>query len=278
MPGLTNDLNLPRWRKLYHGAIPWVEGFGPEHYDLGNVAPHRPLPRAYARPARRFGAFDFVQVADPSVSALALVAGDRRVIERFIALADDFCARLEPGAVRAGAGPSGSRATGRMLAASSWSRTTAGSCRSCTSTRACSTSPPSRRLPGSRASIRRARPRRGEGEARLDRQAGRGPVRARATAWPCSEGRPCLQVDGVTAGSSPQCEAPRIAVLRLLERMIVGNRPPSAERLGRGAAAGGDRGDGRAARVGPRPLPRQLQARQDRHPSEGPWRAPFAST
>src|ERR1017187_1296411 len=75
---LAGNLDLQRWRKLFHGTFPWVDGFGPEHYEIGSVAPHRPLPRAYGRPLRRFGAFDFVQSADPSLSALALVAGDRR--------------------------------------------------------------------------------------------------------------------------------------------------------------------------------------------------------
>src|SRR6202142_2284455 len=115
-PGLAGNLDLPRWRKLYHGAFPWSEGFGPEHYRLGNVAPHRPLPADYRRPQRRFGSFDFVQVADPSVSALALVAGDRRVLGRFLALGDDFCARVESGACSRNPGPAGRRSTGRMLA------------------------------------------------------------------------------------------------------------------------------------------------------------------
>src|SRR5277367_4791797 len=51
LPSLAGSLSLPCWRKLYHGAIPWAEGFGPEHYRLGNVAPHRPLPADYRRPA-----------------------------------------------------------------------------------------------------------------------------------------------------------------------------------------------------------------------------------
>src|SRR5277367_339361 len=116
MPGLAANLNLPCWRKLHHGAFPWSEGFGPEHYSPGNVAPYRPLPAEYRRPARRFGAFDFVQSADPSVSAIALVAGDRRVLERFVALTDDFCGRLEAGALACNPGPTGSRVTGRLLA------------------------------------------------------------------------------------------------------------------------------------------------------------------
>ena len=116
MSRLAQNLDLPRWRKLYNGAFPWVEGFGPNHYDVGNVAPHRPLPRAYGRPFRKFGAFDIVQVADPSVSALALVAGDQRVLDRFTAMGDGFCTRLEAGACAHAPGPSGTRQTGRMLA------------------------------------------------------------------------------------------------------------------------------------------------------------------
>ena len=40
---LAGDLNLPRWRKLFHASFPWVEGFDPCHYDVGNVPAHRPL-------------------------------------------------------------------------------------------------------------------------------------------------------------------------------------------------------------------------------------------
>jgi len=29
MGRLAEDLNLARWRKLYHAAFPWVPGFGP---------------------------------------------------------------------------------------------------------------------------------------------------------------------------------------------------------------------------------------------------------
>src|SRR5580658_643439 len=116
MSSVAGNLNLTRWRKLYHASFPWVAGFGPEHYELGNVPPHRPIPREYGRPLRKFGAYDFVQVADPCVSALALVAGDRRIVERFVALGDDFCARLETGASSLKPGPNGSSATGRMLA------------------------------------------------------------------------------------------------------------------------------------------------------------------
>ncbi len=112
--GLAAELNLTRWRRLYHGAFPWVEGYGPEHYEPGTVGPHRPLPAGYGRPERRFGAFDFVQIADPSLCALALVAGDRRLVERFAELSRDFCRRLERG-TRASAGAP-EPDTGRFLA------------------------------------------------------------------------------------------------------------------------------------------------------------------
>ncbi|HEY1794237.1 MAG TPA: relaxase domain-containing protein [Opitutaceae bacterium] len=116
LPDLAARLDLPRWRKLYHAAFPWAEGFGPADYAVGNVPPFRPLPEGFARPARRHAAFDFVQMADPSVTALALVAGDRRILARFVAMNEAFCAALEPGVGARQAGPDGSRSTGRMLA------------------------------------------------------------------------------------------------------------------------------------------------------------------
>jgi hypothetical protein len=114
LPDLADRLDLPRWRKLYHASIPWVDGFAARHYQVGNVPPYRPLPPEYGRPERRFAAFDFVQIADPAVSALALVAGDRRVLDGFLRLNDDFCLRVER-AARADRPGSGA-ATGRFLA------------------------------------------------------------------------------------------------------------------------------------------------------------------
>jgi len=227
---LAESLDLPKWRKLYHGAVPWVEGFGPEHYDLGNVAPHRPLPRAYGRPIRKFGAFDFVQVADPSVSALALVAGDQRVLKRFVTLADGFCARLEAGASARTAGPSGARATGRMLAG-------------------LFVEPNNRWLmpflhaharvlnftsfaeaPGRLACL---------DPAPMAREAEK--VKRAWTGWQAealselgynvafrSDRSPVIRVDGVSTRLLAAMEAPRMAVLRLLERIIIGNRGPAA--------------------------------------------------
>jgi len=115
LPDLSGDLTLAKWRKLYHASIPWTAGFGPAHYSLGNVASHRPLPADYARPARKFGAYDFVQIADPSVSALALVAGDERVLSGFLDANDDFCLRAESRVAAHRPGPSGSPITGRSL-------------------------------------------------------------------------------------------------------------------------------------------------------------------
>ena len=112
---LTADLSLPKWQKLYNGSFPWVEGHGDAAYDLRNVAPHRPLPASFARPVRRFAAFDFVQLADPSVSALALVGGDHRVLRKFVALNESFCAEIER-AVRGEGGEGRTRAaTGRAV-------------------------------------------------------------------------------------------------------------------------------------------------------------------
>jgi hypothetical protein len=233
MRRLTENLNLQRWRKLFHAAIPWVEGFGPEHYDLGNVAPHRPLPRTYGRPLRRFGAFDFVQVADPSVSALALVAGDRRVIDCFIMLGNDFCMRMEPGAQARSPGMSGLRLTGRMLAGqfvepnnrwlmpflhlharvlnfTSFEET------------------PARLSCIDAGALARA----GERANRewIGRQAGALADLGYRVALD-GDRSPRLRVDGVSRRLVAAMEAPRIAVLRLLERIILGDREPCAENL-----------------------------------------------
>ena len=233
LPALAADLDLPRWRKLYHGAFPWSDGFGPEHYRLGNVAPHRPLPEDYRRPPRRFAAFDFVQAADPSVSAIALVAGDRRVIERFVSLSDEFCARLGEGAAARSAGPAGIRRTGRLIAGQF--------------------AEPNDRwlMPYLHVHSRvlnftsfAEAPRRlhcvdQQGLARCGERAMRQWVARQAdflsdlgyrVALPGGEA-PELRVDGVCEGLIASMQAPRIAVLRLLERMIVGEREPSVERL-----------------------------------------------
>lgn len=112
---LTDPLTLATWRKLYHASVPWVPGFEPAHYRVGTVPPHRPLPPDYGRPTRKFAAYDLVQIADPSVSALALVAGDRRVLADFLDLNREQCARVEAHTAAYRAGPSGSRVTGRCL-------------------------------------------------------------------------------------------------------------------------------------------------------------------
>jgi hypothetical protein len=272
---LAQDLNLPRWRKLYHASIPWVGGFGAAHYDLGNVAPHRPLPREYGRPARRFGAFDFVQVADPSVSALALVAGDRRIVDRFVALSDDFCARVEAGAGSRTPGPSGSRSTGRMLSGQF-------------------AEPNNRWLmpflhvharvlnftsfaeaPGALSCIDSG------SLARAGQKAKRHWVARQAElltdlgyrAGVCDEVAPALHVDGVCPRLVAAIEAPRIAVLRMMERAIVGDRPPSVERLGAELpatviAAMAERLEWVLARSLSSFKPPKIEI-----PSEGPWRS-----
>jgi hypothetical protein len=113
MPDLTKELTLAKWRTLYHGAVPWVPGFAPHHYRTGQVPAHRPLPESYGRPTRKFGAYDLVQIADPSVSALALVAGDARVLAGFLQLNGEFCGRLETHVAAYQTGPDGSRVAGR---------------------------------------------------------------------------------------------------------------------------------------------------------------------
>jgi hypothetical protein len=236
LPALARDLDLPRWRKLYHGALPWRPGFGASHYAVGNVPAHRPLPPEYGRPLRRFGAFDFVQIADPSVSALALVAGDRRVLERFVALTDGFCAGIERGARSWERGPLGSRATGRLLAGQF-------------------AEPNNRWLmpflhvhtrvlnftsfaeePGQLTCI---------DSGSLGRAGQR-----EMQQWPRRQAEalselgykvvlrgdriPMLKVDGVSGKLLAAMEAPRIAVLRILERMIAGDGPAAPQRLASG--------------------------------------------
>jgi len=112
---LAADLTLAKWRKLYHGALPWARGFGEEHYRPEHVPAHRPLPAEYARPVRKFAAYDLVQIADPALSALALVAGDRRVLAHFVDLNRDFCRRVEAEVTAYRPGPGGSRLTSRCL-------------------------------------------------------------------------------------------------------------------------------------------------------------------
>jgi TrwC relaxase len=231
LPGLTGNLNLPRWRKLYHASIPWVAGFGPGHYELGNVPPHRPLPPGYARPLRRYGAYDFVQIADPAVSALALVAGDRRIIDRFMGLGNEFCARVEAGACSRAAGRGGSRATGRMLAGqfaepnNRWlmpllhvhARVLNFTSFPEEPSRLDCIDSASLGRAGQQAKARWAA---GQAEmlADLGYRAGMGEGQA-------------LRVEGVCPRLVAAIEAPRIAVLRLLEKALVGDRPPSAARL-----------------------------------------------
>ena len=231
LPALAEKLNLPRWRKLYHASIPWVGGFGPGHYELGNVPPHRPLPREYARPLRRNGAYDFVQVADPAVSALALVAGDRRIIERFAALGDEFCARVETGACSRAGGSRSPRATGRMLAGqfaepnNRWLMPflhVHARVLNFTS----SAQEPLRLDCIDSASLGRA------GQKAKAGWASRQVSMLAELGYRASLGeRQALRVEGVCPRLVAAIEAPRIAVLRLLERALVGERPPSAARL-----------------------------------------------
>lgn len=233
LPRLTGELSLQGWRKLYHGAFPWVGGFGPGHYDVGNVPPHCPLPRGYRRPQRSYAAFDFVQVADPSVSALALVAGDRRVIDGFRRLGDGFCGQVEAGACSRHAGPRDPRATGRILAGQFYE--------------------PNNRwlMPFLHVHTRVLNLTSSEGEPRalacIDSAAlGRAGERAKRgwsagqaqmltglgyrVAAPAGPGVP-LRVDGVPENLLAALDAPRAAVLRILERIIAGGRPACATPL-----------------------------------------------
>jgi hypothetical protein len=272
---LAGDLNLPRWRKLFHASFPWVEGFGPGHYDVGNVPAHRPLPQEYGRPLRRYGAYDFVQVADPSVSALALVAGDRRVLDRFMALGDTFCARVEAGAGTRDPGPSGSRTTGRMIAGQF-------------------AEPNNRWLmpflhvharvlnftsfaeaPGRLACIDSSALARAARRAKSDWAAQQAKVLSelgyRVSLGP--DGAPDLRVEGVSGRLVASMQAPRIAVMRILERIATGGRFPSAERLGAELpavviAAMAEQLESMIARSHSFHRPPKIGL-----PSEGPWRS-----
>jgi TrwC relaxase len=231
---LTSELNLPRWRKLYHAAVPWVAGFGPGHYDLGNVAPHRPLPAEYSRPARRFGAFDLVQIADPSVSALALVAGDRRIVERFVALNDDFCSRVESAASSRHRGPSGSRITGRMLAGhfaepnNRWLMPFLHVHARVLNFTSFKEEPAMLGCTDPGALARAARQHK---SGWIGMQAGALSDLGYKVSLRGKVG-PSLCVEGVCGRLVAAIEAPRIAVVRMVERILVGDRSPSAERLG----------------------------------------------
>jgi TrwC relaxase len=233
LAGLMEGLDLQRWRKLYHASFPWIPGYGPGHYRLGNVPSHRPLPPEYGRRERQFGAFDFVQIADPSVSALALVAGDRRVLDGFVTLSDRFSLSLEPATSAHAEGPSGSRVSARFLAGQF--------------------AEPSNRwlMPFLHVHSRVLNfTSFSEDPARLaciDSAALGRAARRELAHWPSKqaellaglgyrvsvrgEGSPVLRVEGVTDRLLAAMEAPRIAVLRILERMIVGDRPPSPGRL-----------------------------------------------
>jgi TrwC relaxase len=275
LPGLAGRLSLASWRKLYHGAFPWSGGHGPEHYRLGNVAPHHPLPADYLRPARRFAAFDFVQAADPSVSAIALVAGDRRVLERFIGLSDGFCARVEAGALSRGPGPSGTRATGRILAGQfaepndRWLMPYLHVHSRILNFTSFAEAP--RRLSClDQAGLARAGVR-----AKRDWLERQGAVLSElGYRVACGGGKsPALCVGGVGARLLAAMQAPRIAVLRMLERMMAGDREPCVERMGVDMApaviaAMAEQLESLLAGASSSYKPAKIGV-----PSEGPWRA-----
>jgi TrwC relaxase len=272
---LAGNLDLQRWRKLYHASFPWTAGFGQSHYALGNVPAHRPLPPEYGRPVRKFGAFDLVLVADPSVSALALVAGDRRIIGRFTAMGDDFCERLEIGVSSNATGTSGSRETGRMLAAqfaepnNRWLMPFLHvHCRVLNLT-SFSDAPRELDCIDSRSLARS-----GQSAMRgwLERQAqllGDLGYRARVGDEPGG----ALRVEGVCPRLLAAVEAPRIAVIRILEKAVAGERAPSADRLFAELppaviAAMAEQLESLVARSLSRFKPAKLEV-----PAEGPWRS-----
>jgi hypothetical protein len=230
---LAEGLNLARWRKLYSGSFPWVEGFGQEHYRLDCIAPHRPLPEAYQRPRRRYGAYDLVQAADPSYSALALVAGDRRLIERFVALADGLFKQIEEEAGCRTATPGAARHTQRLLAGQFFEPNNRWlmpflhvhtRVLNFTSHREA----PQRLVCLDPSTLARGadRPRSRWISAQADvlRDLGyRAVVKG--------DRAPLLDVAGVSESMTAAMQAPRIAVLRILERLVAGGRPASPDRL-----------------------------------------------
>jgi hypothetical protein len=231
---LAQTLTLPGWRKLFHGAIPWVEGFGPEHYEAGAIPPHRPVPRDYHRPLRRFGGFDFVQAADPSFTALALVAGDQRLIHHFALLGNEFCTSLEAEVFARSAGFVDGRWTGRMLSGQFMEPNNRwlmpylhlhARVLNFTST----AEAPLRLACLDRSALARAGAR--ANRAWLGRQAA---VLAEL-GYGVAQGpgqQAGLRVEGVSDRLLAALEVPRVAVLRILERIIAGGREPSAHRLG----------------------------------------------
>jgi hypothetical protein len=230
---LAGTLTLATWRKLFHGAIPWVEGFGPEHYTLGAVPAHHPLPRAYRRPLRRYGAFDFVQAAEPAFTALALVSGDRRLLDRFALMGNEFCTELERDVFARGAGSSGPRWTGRLLAgqfvepSNRWLMPFLHLHARVLNITSAAETPLALacldRAALARAGARANRPWAGRQAAALEA------LGYRVAGSPGEGGG--LRVDGVSERLLAALEAPRIAVLRLLERVVLGDREPSADRL-----------------------------------------------
>ncbi len=267
---LAGNLNLQSWRKLFHGAIPWVDGFGPEHYAIGSIPPHRPLPREYGRPLRRFGAFDFVQAADPCVSALALVAGDQRIIERFTLLANDFCARLEPGVQATHPGPSGVRATGRMLSGqfiepnNRWLMPYLHVHARVLNFTSFADAPP-RLACLDRGALARCGERAKRGW--LDRQADAlSDLGYRVAGRPIEA--PGLRVEGVPERLVATLEAPRLAVLRILERLVLGERERLAAHMPPAVvAAMADQLESMLTRSLAYHKPPKIGL-----PSEGPWR------
>jgi hypothetical protein len=234
MRRLAETLTLQSWRKLFHGAIPWVEGFGPEHYAIGNVPAHRPLPRDYRRPLRRFGAFDFVQAADPSLTALALVAGDQRLIQRFALLGNTFCSEVETDVQARGTGPAPARWTGRLLAGqflepnNRWLMPYLH-----VHARVLNFTSPAE-APQRLACLDREALARAGARANRDWVAGQAGALSELGYRVAASGgaRADLRVDGVGERLLAAMEAPRIAVLRLLERIVLGGCEPSADRLG----------------------------------------------
>jgi hypothetical protein len=228
---LAHCLDLHRWRKLFSGSFPWKPGFGPAHYQVGNVPAYRPLPPEYSRPARRFGAFDFVHLADPSVSALALVAGDRRVLDEFVKLSDGVCSMLEPAACSHGRGPA--RTTGRFVAGqfaepnNRWLMPLL-HVHSRVLNLTASREEPFRLTCLDSASLGRA------GQRELREWPRRQAEMLRGLGYRASlrgDRAPVLAVEGVSDRLLAAMEAPRIAVLRILERMVIGERSPSPQRL-----------------------------------------------
>lgn len=279
LPELTTQLNLAKWRKLFNASFPWRDGFAPVHYALNNVAPHRPLPIAYGRPSRKFGAFDFVRVADPAVSALALVGGDDRVLKTFLGLNDSYCRTLEEAAACRHPDASGERRTGRLLVGrfaepnNRWLMPMLHAHNRVLNFTSRAQAPAMLHCIDPEPLILASRRSRSAGAA-----ADLAALRSLGyEAYPPTESSCGIRVEGVSEALLTAIEAPRIAVLRLMERLLGENGggwvlEPGGRAAATAVAALAQRLESRVAQSVVAYPPPKISL-----PTEGPWRTAVRS-